>query len=91
MIIDEVGACSGSLGAPDVAEAPLELNRGALRITARRAGNGRRRYTDGMTSKEVTEILERVLSWPEERQAEIVRAMELLEDQAASECELMGE
>jgi hypothetical protein len=44
-----------------------------------------------MTRKETTEILERVLSWPEERQVEIVRAMELLEDQAASECELMGE
>jgi len=51
----------------------------------------RRRYTEGMASKEMKEVLERVLSWPEERQAEIVRAMELLEDQAASECELMGE
>lgn len=33
-------------------------------------------YTDEMTS---TEILERVLSWPEERQAKIMRAMEMLE------------
>ena len=44
-----------------------------------------------MTTKEMKEVMDRVLSWPEERQSEILRAIELLEDQAASECELMGE
>jgi hypothetical protein len=51
----------------------------------------RRRYTDGMTKRQVKEVLERVLSRSEERQAEILRAIELLEEQAANDCELMGE
>jgi hypothetical protein len=44
-----------------------------------------------MTTKEMKEVMDRVLSWPEERQAEILRAIELLGDQAASECELRVE
>jgi hypothetical protein len=45
-------------------------------------------YTDGMTRKELKEVLERVLSWPEERQEEIVRAVELVEYENGNESEL---
>ena len=42
-------------------------------------------YTDGMTRKELKEVLERVLSWPEERQEEIVRAAESVEYESTNE------
>ena len=40
-----------------------------------------------MTRKELKEILERVLTWPEERQEEIVRAVELVEYEDSNEAD----
>jgi hypothetical protein len=48
-------------------------------------------YTDAMTRDQVKEILDRVLSWPAERQADIARVVELMEEQDASRYHLTDE
>jgi len=44
-----------------------------------------------MTRDQVKEILDRVLSWPPERQADVVRVVELMEEQDASPLRLTDE
>ena len=44
-----------------------------------------------MTKEQVKEILNRVLSWPPERQADIVHAVELMEAQDNSDLRLTDE
>ena len=44
-----------------------------------------------MTRDQVKEILDRVLSWPAERQADVVRVVELMEKQDASPYHLTDE
>jgi hypothetical protein len=44
-----------------------------------------------MTKKQVKEILDRVLTWPAERQADVVRIVELIEEQDKSELRLSDE
>jgi hypothetical protein len=44
-----------------------------------------------MTKEQVKEILNRVLTWPPERQAEIAHAVELMEQQDKSELQLSDE
>jgi len=44
-----------------------------------------------MTKDQVKEILDRVLTWPPERQADIAHAVELMEQQDKSELQLTDE
>jgi hypothetical protein len=44
-----------------------------------------------MTRKQVKEILDRVLSWPPERQADVARVVELMEQQDRSALRLSDE
>ena len=44
-----------------------------------------------MTRKEVKAVLERVLTWPEERQANVARVIELMEEQDESDLRLTEE
>jgi hypothetical protein len=44
-----------------------------------------------MTKKEVKQILERVLTWPPERQADIAQVAELMEEQDRSSVHLKDE
>jgi hypothetical protein len=44
-----------------------------------------------MTRDQVKEILDRVLSWPAERQADVARVVELMEQQDASRYRLTDE
>jgi hypothetical protein len=44
-----------------------------------------------MTREQVREILDRVLSWPPERQADVVRVVKLMEEQDASRLQLTDE
>jgi hypothetical protein len=44
-----------------------------------------------MTKEQVKEILNRVLTWPAERQAEIAHAVELMEQQDKSDLRLSDE
>jgi len=44
-----------------------------------------------MTKEQVKEIIDRVLSWPPERQADIVHTVELMEAQDRSDLELTDE
>jgi hypothetical protein len=44
-----------------------------------------------MTRDQVKEILDRVLSWPAERQADVARVVELMEEQDASRYHLTDE
>jgi len=44
-----------------------------------------------MTRDQVKEILDRVLTWPAERQADVARVVELMEEQDASPCQLTDE
>jgi len=44
-----------------------------------------------MTKEEVKEILDRVLTWPPERQADVVHVVELMEEQDRSELRLSDE
>jgi hypothetical protein len=48
-------------------------------------------YADPMTREQVKEILDRVLSWPPERQADVVRVVKLMEEQDASPLQLTDE
>jgi hypothetical protein len=48
-------------------------------------------YTGHMTKEQVKEILDRVLTWPAERQADVVRIVELIEEQDKSELRLSDE
>jgi hypothetical protein len=44
-----------------------------------------------MNRDQVKEILDRVLTWPPERQADVARVVELMEEQDASPCRLTDE
>jgi hypothetical protein len=44
-----------------------------------------------MTKEQVKEILDRVLTWPAERQADVVRIVELMEEQDKSDLRLSDE
>jgi hypothetical protein len=44
-----------------------------------------------MTKEQVKEILDRVLAWPSERQADIAHTVELMEAQDRSDVRLTGE
>ena len=44
-----------------------------------------------MTKKDVKAVLDRVLSWPEERQANLARVIALMEDQDQSDLQLTDE
>jgi hypothetical protein len=44
-----------------------------------------------MTRDQVKEILDRVLTWPAERQADVARVVELMEEQDASPYQLTDE
>ena len=48
-------------------------------------------YTGLMTRDQVKEILDRVLSWPPERQAEVAHVVELMEEQNSSTLRLSDE
>lgn len=48
-------------------------------------------YDQFMTKEQVKEILERVLSWPEERQADVVHVVEMMEEQDRSDLRLSDE
>ena len=64
------------------------LNEGA--IGAWRA-RGAVCYSGGMTRDQVKEILNRVLAWPPERQADVARVVELMEEQDGSDLHLSEE
>jgi hypothetical protein len=44
-----------------------------------------------MTKEQVKQILDRVLTWPPERQADVARVVELMEEQDKSELRLTDE
>jgi hypothetical protein len=44
-----------------------------------------------MTKEQVKEVLERVLSWPQDRQADVVHVVELMEEQDRSPLSLSNE
>jgi hypothetical protein len=48
-------------------------------------------YISVMTKTQVKEILDRVLTWPPERQADVARVVELMEKQDSSTLRLTGE
>jgi hypothetical protein len=48
-------------------------------------------YADRMAREQVKEILDRVLSWPPERQADVVRVVKPMEEQDASPLQLTDE
>jgi hypothetical protein len=48
-------------------------------------------YRLRMTKAELKEILDRVLTWPPERQADVVRMVELMEEQDSSALRLTDE
>jgi hypothetical protein len=48
-------------------------------------------YTDGMTRNQVKEILDRVLSWPSERQADVAEVVTRMEEQDRSALRLTNE
>jgi hypothetical protein len=48
-------------------------------------------YKAAMTRDQVKEILDRVLNWPPERQADVVHVVELMEEQDHSTLRLTGE
>ena len=60
------------------------MGRGCKRI-----GNGKQLcYTHVMTREQVKAILDRVLTWPPERQADVARVVEVMEQQDKSELRL---
>ena len=48
-------------------------------------------YNHAMTRDQVKEILDRVLTWPAERQADVAHMVELMEEQDKSELRLSDE
>jgi hypothetical protein len=52
---------------------------------------GRLCYTDPMTRDQVKEILDRVLTWPAERQADVAHVVEIMEEQDRSDLRLSEE
>lgn len=48
-------------------------------------------YALGMTKAELKEILDRVLTWPPERQADVAHMVELMEEQDSSALRLSDE
>jgi hypothetical protein len=67
--------------------------RNALRLLrpARCFGIGPICYNAGMTRDQVKEILDRVLSWPPERQADVAHMVELMEEQDQTTLRLTDE
>jgi hypothetical protein len=53
--------------------------------------NGLIWYDDKMTRDQVKEILDRVLAWPPERQADLAHMVELMEEQDQSDVRLTDE
>lgn len=53
--------------------------------------NSRICYSGSMTRDQVKEILDRVLSWPAERQADVAHVVELMEEQDSSTLRLSDE
>lgn len=48
-------------------------------------------YSRCMTKDQVKEVLDRVLTWPPERQADVVHMVELMEEQDRSDLQLSDE
>lgn len=48
-------------------------------------------YTNVMTKDQVKEILDRVLTWPAERQADVAHVVEIMEEQDKSDLRLSDE
>jgi hypothetical protein len=48
-------------------------------------------YTELMTRDQVKEILDRVLTWPAERQADVAHVIEIMEEQDKGELQLSDE
>ena len=48
-------------------------------------------YNAGLTKDQVKNILDRVLTWPPERQADVARMVELMEEQDKTELRLTDE
>jgi hypothetical protein len=48
-------------------------------------------YTDAMTRDQVKEILDRVRSWPPDRQVDLAHVVELMEQQDSSTLRLSGD
>lgn len=48
-------------------------------------------YSAGMTKEQVKQILDRVLTWPPERQADVAHVVELMEEQHDSKLRLTDE
>jgi hypothetical protein len=48
-------------------------------------------YIVAMTKEQVKKILDRVLTWPPERQADVARVVEIMEEQDKSELRLTDE
>ena len=54
-------------------------------------GDRRSCYSTRMTKEQVKEVLDRVLTWPAERQADVVHIVELMEEQDKTELRLSDE
>jgi hypothetical protein len=68
---------------------PLEMR--PLQIVPRRDYKQVIRYTVPMTKDQIKTVLDRVLTWPPERQADIAHVVELMEEQDKSELLLSDE
>ena len=78
----------------DAYEGAAEVRRDDFRRDYRNITNSLRRmicYDCDMTKDQVKEVLERVLTWPPERQADVVHVVELMEQQDTSSLRLSEE
>jgi len=67
------------------------LNRNHAAVRAAGAFEPKTCYMTDMTKEQVKEVLDRVLSWPPERQADVVHVVELMEKQDNSGLRLSDE